>query len=81
MTVLASVVDWEGILEVVIASLVAGIGVTAIFAIALYGATRVLDMSRDGRVLEAGLYGVMAVLALAVVLAASAFGIVVMTQK
>ena len=81
MTVLAAVVDWEGILDVVIVSLVAGIGLTAIFAVAILGATRVMDMSRDGRVVEAGAYGVLAVVSFAVVLAAVVFGIVVMTSK
>ena len=81
MSVLASVVDWEGIRDVVVVSLGAGIGVTAIFAVAIVGATRVMDMSRDGRALEAGAYGVLAVLAFAVVVAAVVFGIVVMTSK
>ncbi len=78
---LAAIVDWEGILDVVIVSLVAGIGVTAIFAVAILGATRVMDMSRDGRTVEAGAYGVLAVTALGVVIAAVVFGIVIMITK
>ncbi|MEX2197027.1 MAG: hypothetical protein WD844_17280 [Thermoleophilaceae bacterium] len=77
---LAAVVDWEGILEVIVVSFVAGVGVTAIYAVAVLGATRVLDMTRDGRTMEAGAYAVLAVAAFAVVLAACAFGIVVLTQ-
>lgn len=81
MTVLASVVDWEGIADVVLVSLGAGIGVTAVFAVAILGATRVMDMSRDGRVLEASAYGVLAVVAFMVVVAASVFAVVIMTSK
>ena len=81
MTVLATVVDWEGILDVVVVSLGAGIGVTAVFAIAILGATRVMDMSRDGRVLEASAYGVLAVVAFTAVVAASVFAVVIMVSK
>lgn len=81
MSVLASVVDWEGIADVVLVSLGAGIGVTAVFAVAILGATRVMDMSRDGRVLEAGAYAVLAVAAFMVVVAASVFAVVIMTSK
>lgn len=77
---LAAVVDWEGIRDVVIVSFVAGVGVTAIYAVAVLGVTRVLDMTRDGRTLEAGAYGVLATVAFAVVIAACVFGIVVLTQ-
>ena len=77
---LATVVDWEGILDVVVVSFVAGVGVTAIYAVAVLGVTRVLDMSRDGRSLEAGAYGVLALVAFGVVIAACVFGIVVLTQ-
>lgn len=76
----ASIVDWQGILDVVIVSFVAGIGVTAIYAVAVLGVTRVLDMSRDGRTLEAGAYGVLAAVSFTAVIAACVFGIVILTQ-
>lgn len=78
---IASVVEWDKLLDVVIVSLVAGLGVTAVFAVAILGATRVMDMSRDGRALEAGAYAVLAVVSLAVVIAAVVYGIVIMTSK
>lgn len=77
---LAAIVDWEGILDVVIVSFVAGVGVTAIYAVAVLGVTRVLDMSRDGRSLEAGAYGVLAVVSFSAVIAACIFGIAILTQ-
>ena len=76
----ATIVDWEGILDVVIASFAAGVGVTVVYAVAVLAVTRVLDMSRDGRVIEAGFYGVVATVAFAAVVAACALGIYVLTQ-
>jgi hypothetical protein len=74
-------VDWDAVLEVVWVSILTGIGVTAVFAIAIYGATRAVDLSRDGRVAEAGLFAAVAVAALIAVGAAVIFSIVVMTDK
>ena len=77
---LAAVVDWEGILDVVLVSFGAGVGVTAVYAVAVLGVTRVLDMTRDGRSLEAGAYGLLAAVSFAAVIGACVFGIVVLTQ-
>lgn len=76
-----SVVDWGAVLKVVWSSLAAGIGVTAAFALAILGATRAVDLRRDGRAFAAGGYAALMVLAFAGVVAAVVFGIVVMTQK
>ena len=78
---LASIVDTGALLEVIWTAALAGVGVTAVFAVGIVGATRAVDMSRDGRPLEAAVFGVLGALALAVVGAAIAFGIIVMTQK
>ena len=74
-------VDWDALLQVVWVSLLTGIGVTGVFAIAIYGATRAVDLSRDGRTAEAGLFAVVAVAALVLVGGAVIFGIVAMTDK
>jgi cytosine/uracil/thiamine/allantoin permease len=76
-----SVVDGDALLEVVWVSFVAGIGVTAAWAAAILGATRWVDLSRNGRTGEAAVFGLLAVLGFAIVLAALVFGIVVMTHK
>ena len=76
-----SAVDWNALLQVVWVSLLTGVGVTCVFAIAIYGATRAVDLSRDGRTAEAGLFAVVAVAALVVVGGAVIFGIVAMTDK
>jgi hypothetical protein len=77
----SSVVDWSGILEVIWAASLAGVGVTAAFGFTILGATRASELSREGKVLSAGLYGALGVLAFAVVIASVVFGIVVMTTK
>jgi hypothetical protein len=77
----ASVVETKELLETVVASLVAGIGVTAAFSLVIFGVTRSAEMARNERPMLATAAGGLAVLAGAVVIAAIVFGIVVMTRK
>ena len=81
MTLFADIVDGNALLELVWVGAGAGIGVPAAFAGALLGVTRATELTRDGRRLEALLYGALAVAALALVAAAVVYGIVVMTHK
>lgn len=74
-------VDWGELLSVLWTSALGGIGVTATFAIALYGAVRAVDARRGGQVVLAYGYWVLMGLALTLVLASVAFGVVVMTSK
>lgn len=78
---LATLVEWKELLETVVASVLAGVGVTAIFAIAIWGVGRSADLSRDERTLAASAAAVVAAGALACVAAALVFGIIVMTRK
>jgi hypothetical protein len=80
-TVLATIVDTDALGKVIIYSLIAGIGVTVAFALTIVGATRFADMRRDDRPVEAGLFAVLATLALAASVGAIVLGIVVMTSK
>ncbi len=73
--------DWAALFEVIWSSLAAGVGVTCVFALGILGATRAVDLRRDGHATAAGAYAVLMVLAFVVVGAAVVFGIVVMTQK
>lgn len=73
--------DGRALLEVVWASLVAGIGVTAAFALAILGTSRFGDTRRDGRPVEAAAFALMTVAALAACAAAVVLGIVAMTTK
>lgn len=78
---LATIVETQDLLDTVLASLIAGVGVTAVFAILVFGVTRSADMARDERPLLATAAGGLAALAFLVVAAAIVLGIVVMTQK
>ena len=81
MTVFGEVVDWGAVLDVIWTSLLAGVGVTAIFSIGILAASRTGDLRRGGNAGTATAYAVLALLAFAAVTAAMVFGIVVMTQK
>jgi hypothetical protein len=78
---MATIVQGKELLETVVASVVAGVGVTFVFSIAIWGVARFADLSRNERPLAAGAAAVVAGLALAGVLAAVVAGIIVMTKK
>jgi hypothetical protein len=78
---LATIVDTKALWETIVSSAIAGVGVTFIFSIAILGASRFAESSRDGRPVAAVAFGALAVLALAAAGAAVTVGIIVMTQK
>jgi hypothetical protein len=77
--VIATVVDWDALLQVIWVSLLAGVGVTAAWAFAIVGASRSVEHGRDGRVGEAVVYATIGVVGFAAVVAAIVFGIVILT--
>jgi hypothetical protein len=78
---IATVVETKALLDTVLASAVAGVGVTTVFAILIFGVARSADMVRDDRPVAAAAAGGLAVISLLVVAAAIVLGIVVMTSK
>ena len=78
---LAAVVDTEALLDVIVASLAAGLLVTAAFSLAIMGAVRFADHRRENRMVQAGAFLLLVGVAVAVCLGSVAFGIVVMTTK
>jgi hypothetical protein len=78
---LATIVDTQALLRTVVAAFVAGVGVTMIFSLAILGAARFADLSRDGRTAAAVAFGALAILALAAVATAVTIGIIVMVKK
>jgi hypothetical protein len=78
---IGTIVDTGDLLEVIWVSLVAGVGVTTAFGLAILGGTRALDFGREGRPGEAALFGALGALALAAVVAAIVFGLVGLTDK
>jgi hypothetical protein len=77
----AAIVETTELLETVAASLIAGVGIAIVFSIAVYGATRFADLSRDERPIAAGFAIATAVVAFAACVAAVAVGIVVLTSN
>jgi hypothetical protein len=78
---MAVLVETKELLETVIASLVAGVGVTVVFSVAIWGVARFADLSRSERPLAAGAAAALAALAMLVTMAAVVFGIVIMSRK
>jgi hypothetical protein len=71
-------IETQDLLETIAASAVAGVGVTVVFSIAVYGATRFVDLSRDERPLAAGAAAALAALSLLASVAAVVVGLIVM---
>jgi hypothetical protein len=78
---LATVVETKEMLQTVVVSLVAGVGVTFIFSIAIWGTARFAELSRDERPLAAAAAAALAIVGFLVTVAAIVFGIIVVTDK
>ena len=71
---------WHQIFEVIWASLLAGVSVTALFAIVIHASSRMSESRRSGEG-AAVVYGVVAVVALVAFMAVVVFGVTVILQK
>lgn len=78
---IATIVQTKELLQTVVASLAAGVGVTFAFSVAIWGGGQFAELSRNQRPVAATAAALVAVLALAAVAAAVIVGIIVMTQK
>jgi hypothetical protein len=78
---MAVVVETKELLETVLASVVAGVGITVIFSVAIWGVARFADLSRNERPVAAGAAAALAALAGLATLAAVTLGIVIMSSK
>jgi hypothetical protein len=76
---IGAIVDTHALVQVLWVSVLAGVGVTGAYGLAILGATRALEFGRDGRVGEAAVYAVIGVAGFAVFVAAIVFGIVILT--
>ena len=77
---MAVVVETKELWQTVVASIVAGVGITSIFSVAIWSAARFVDFSRDDRPIAAGAAAALGLLALAATAAAVVVGIVVMAN-
>ena len=76
------VVDWEKLGQVVLYSLIAGVGVAICFSLAILGATRFAEVRRHGSGgAGAVAYAVLTLFGLSASLTAAVLAIVVMTRK
>lgn len=78
---IATIVEGEALLDTVIAAVVAGVGVTFVFSIAIWGVARFVDYNRDERSLAAGAAATVAALGLVATAAAVVIGMLAMTGK
>jgi hypothetical protein len=77
----AEIVETKELLQTVVFASVAGVGVTTIFAMAIWGVARFVDLSQEDRPLAAAAAAGVAALALLAVAAAIVIGVLVMTSK
>lgn len=78
---IATIVQGKDLWQSVVASVVAGVGVTFAFSVGIWGAGQFIELNRNDRPLAAAGAAAASVLALAVVAAAVIVGIIVMTHK
>jgi len=75
---MAVIVETSEMLQTVAASVVAGVGVTVVFSVAIWGAARFVDLSRSERPVAAAAAAAVGIAGLAATLGAVAVGLVVM---
>lgn len=78
---LAVLVETKELWQTVVASVVAGVGVTVVFSVAIWGAARFIELSGGDRPAAAAGAAVVTALALASTVAGVVLGIIVMTSK
>ena len=79
--VIATIVHTDELLQTIAASLIAGIGVTFLFSVGIWGAGQFTELGRNERPVAATAAAVVGVLALLCVAGAVITGIIVMTHK
>ena len=75
------VVDWATIGKVIAFSLLASIGVSLAYSLAVLGTIRSVELRRSGRGAEGTLFGALGLFGAAVCIAAIVGGIIVMSSK
>lgn len=78
---IATIVHTADLLQTIIASVVAGVGVTMLFSVGIWGAGHFIELSRGDRPVAATAAAGVSVLAMLCVAAAVIVGIIVMTHK
>ena len=81
MTLGAAIVDTHALLQLVYVSLIAGVGICLVYAVAVVGITRSQERRKADRRVAAALYGALAVIAVAACGWAIVTGIAIMATK
>jgi hypothetical protein len=76
-----SIVDADDLIEVALASAVAGVGVTIAFSVAIWGAARFADARRGAASVVSGVAAAVSVAALLAFAAAIVAGLVIMVSE
>jgi hypothetical protein len=78
---LETIVDTTALWQTIVYALIAAVGVTLIFSLAIRGVAKFGDHNRDGRVLAAALSGALAIVGLLATATAVVVAVIVMTTK
>ena len=79
--IVGEIINWNAAWQAVWTAAVAGVGVTIVYSLAVYGATRTADMRRDQRPGQATVYGIVAFAGVAATLGAVVYAITLITTK
>jgi hypothetical protein len=79
--VIATVVDTKELAQTIVAAAVAGVGITGLFSIMIFGAARFADLRRNDRPALAAAAGGLAALAFIATTAAIVLAMIVMLSK
>jgi hypothetical protein len=79
--VIATIVHTDELLQTVVASVIAGIGVTFLFSVGIWGAGQFTELSRNERPVAATVAAIVGTVAMLCVAGSVITGIVVMTHK
>jgi hypothetical protein len=74
-------IDFHALGQVIWVSLVAGVGVTVLFSLVIFGAGRADESRRGGEDGQAAAFGALAVVAMLLFLAAVVLGVAIMLSK
>ncbi|MEO8687914.1 MAG: hypothetical protein ABI611_06810 [Solirubrobacteraceae bacterium] len=74
-------IDFHALGQVIWVSLVAGVGVSVLFSLVIFGADKAGDARREGQEGQALAYGALAVVAMVVFSVAVVVGVIVMLRK
>ena len=74
-------IAWGDLLEVIWVSLLAGVGITAVYSLVIYSSGRASDARRDGNGTAAAVFGGLAILAFVLFLAGVIIGVTIMLNK